>query len=228
MAHRAAVLLGLLILMATHGAVAGGATPATVRLEIDSAYAANGIYGEYGLVRGWFPVDRVFLPFKPLVRGFLDHGGARLVRGDDAEAVLQVEILGTAQGMLYDFSEDWQRVRRLRFIGARIQGHVILTSIGRGACQAQFAGAIEARSGIPIIIGRDYRESPNLAPFDKALVEPGSFVAALAAVMGAVYGRAALRSATDDDDPAIARHAVAAAGPNPMTVECNGDWNTDP
>ncbi len=228
MVHRAAVLLGLLMFMAPHGAVAGSATPATVHLEIDSAYAANGLYGDHGLVRGWFPVDRVFLPFKPLVRGFLDHAGARLIRGADAEAVLHVEILGTAQGMLYDFSEDWQRIRRLRFIGARVQGQVILTSAGHGACQASFAGAIEARSGIPIIIGRDYRENPNLAPFDKALVEPDSFVAALAAIMGAVYGPAALLSAADDDDPAIARHAVAAAGLNPMAVECNGDWNTHP
>ncbi|MFP6742485.1 MAG: hypothetical protein VCD33_12815 [Alphaproteobacteria bacterium] len=228
MVHRAVILLRFLMLMATYGAVAGGTTPATVGLEIDSAYAANGIYGEHGLVRGWFPVDRVFLPFKPLVRGFLDHAGARLVRGHDAQSMLHVEILGTAQGMLYDFSENWQRLRRFRFIGARVQGHVILSSAGRGACQALFAGAIEARSGIPIIIGRDYRENPNLAPFDKALAEPGSFVAALAAVIGAVYGRAALLSAAEDDDPTIANHAVVALGPDPVAVECNGDWNSQP
>jgi hypothetical protein len=228
MAHRAGLLLGLLMLMATHGAVAGGATPATVRLEIDSAYAANGIYGEHGLVRGWFPVERVFLPFNPLVRGFLDYAGARLIRGDDAEAVLRVEILGTAQGMLYDFSQDWQRMRRLRFIGARVQGHVILTSTGRGACRARFAGAIEARSGIPIVSIRDDRENPNLAPFDKAPVEPGSFVATLAAVIGAVYGRAALQSATGDDNATIADYAGAALGPDPVAVACNGDWNSQP
>ena len=43
---------------------------------------------------------------RPLARGFLDHAGARVVRGDDAEAVLRVDVLGTAQGKLYDFMED--------------------------------------------------------------------------------------------------------------------------
>ena len=89
--------------------------------------------------------------------------------------------------------------------------------------EARFAGVIKARKGIPVIIARDYRETPNLAPFDKALVEPGSFVAALAAVVGTVYGRAALISAADDGDPTIARHAIAALGPEALAVECNGD-----
>jgi hypothetical protein len=139
--------------------------------------------------------------------------------------VLHVEILGTAQGILYDFIEDWQRVRHLRFIGARVQGRVILATAQRGACQACFAVAIKARGGIPVIVNR---ELPNLARFGKALAEPGSFVAALAAVMGAVYGRAALLSAAADNDPNIAKHAVAASGPNPVAVACNGNWHSQP
>ncbi|MFP6743595.1 MAG: hypothetical protein VCB77_00210 [Alphaproteobacteria bacterium] len=106
MMNRAVAALALLVLTAAQGAVAGDAAPATVRLEVDSAYAANGRFGEHGLVVGWFPVDRVFLPFRPLARRFLDHAGARLVRGDTAEEVLHVDVLGTAQGRLYDFMED--------------------------------------------------------------------------------------------------------------------------
>lgn len=195
MIYRVAAVLGILILTAVQTAVAGYGVPATVRLEVDGDYVADSLYGEHGLVPGWFPVYRVFLPFRPLARGFLDHAGARLVRGDDAEAVLRVDVLGAAQGKLYDFMEDWQRLRHLRFIGATLWGRVTLTTVDGATCEARFAGAIEARNGIPIIIARDYREAANLAPFAKALVEPGSFVAALAAVVGAVYGHDALISA---------------------------------
>ena len=220
---RTVVVLGLLALTAAGGASAGNEAPTTVRLEIDSAYAANGRFGEHGLVVGWFPVDRVFLPFRPLARKFLDHAGARLVRGDTAEAVLHIEVLGTAQGRLYDFMEDWQRLRRFRFIGARLQGRVTLTTTGGATCEARFAGEVKARKGIPIIIARDHREAPQLAPFDKALVLPGSFVAALAAVVGAVYGPKALLSASHDDDTAIARDAATALGPDAVAAACRLD-----
>jgi hypothetical protein len=111
----------------------------------------------------------------------------------------------------------------VRFIGARLQGSITLTTAGGATCEARFAGAIEARRGIPIIIARDYREAPNLAPFDEALVEPGSFVDALAAVMGAVYGREALMAAAAGDDPIIAGHAAAALGPDAVAVVCRRD-----
>ena len=207
------------------------AAPATVRLEVDGSYIADSSYGEHGVVRGWFPIRRVFLPFKPLARSFLGHAGARLVRGDDAEAVLHIEVLGGAHGMLYDFMEHWQRVRQLRFIGADIQGRVVLETAAGLVCGARFAGEIRARTGIPIIIGRDYREAAGLAPFDQALAEPGSFVAALAAVIGAIYGPEALAAARADPDPAVARFARSAydhlaghapLGPTAPRVECSG------
>ena len=62
-----------------------------------------------------------------------------------------------------------------------------------------------------------------MAPFDEALVEPGSFVDALAAVMGAVYGREALMAAAAGDDPIIAGHAAAALGPDAVAVVCRRD-----
>ena len=230
MRYRSA-LLAISVLATAPAAVAQVAAPATVRLEVDGGYIADSRYGEHGVVRGWFPIRRVLLPFKPLVRRFLGHAGARLVRGGDAEAVLRVEVLGGAEGMLYDFMEDWQRKRRLRFIGASLQGRVVLATAAGVVCGARFAGEIRARKGIPIIIGRDYREAPGLAPFDQALAEPGSFVAALAAVIGAIYGPEALAAARADPDPAVARFARSAydhlaghapLGPTAPRVECSG------
>lgn len=227
-----AALLAILVVATAHAAAGGEpAAPATVRLEVDGGYIADSRYGEHGVVYGWFPIRRVILPFKPLARRFLGYAGARLVRGDDAEAVLRIVVLGGAHGMLYDFMEDQQRKRRLRFIGADVQGRVVLAAAGV-VCGARFAGHIRARKGIPVIIGRDYREAPNLAPFDEALAEPGSYVAALAAVVGAVYGPAALDAARGDPDPAVAGFAQSAydhlaghapLGPTAPRVECGSD-----
>ena len=232
MRHLLAAMLAILVLAAVHGTAGDEpAGPATVRLEVDGSYIADSRYGAYGVVPGWYPIRRVMLPFRSLARSFLGYAGARLMRDDDAEAVLHIEMIGGAHGRLYDFMEDWQRLRRLRFIGADIQGRVVLAMAADRACGARFAGHIGARKGIPIIIGRDYREEPGLAPFDRALAEPGSFIAALAAVIGAVYGPAALDAARGDPDPAIAHFAQAAydhlAGGAPPgsavpRVECGG------
>jgi hypothetical protein len=221
--RRAAMIAVIAVAMAWVE-IAAAAAPATVRLEVDGRYAADSVYGEYGRVRGWFPVTRVFLPLIPLARRYLDHAGARLVRGGDADGTLRIEITGIAQGQLYDFMENRQRMRRLRFIGARVEGRVSLTSDAGPTCGATFAGAIAARTGIPIIIGRDDREAANLAPFDQAIAEPGSLIAALAAVIGAAYGPAALAAAGGDDNPLVADHALAALGSDAVAVDCGGDW----
>ena len=94
-----------------------------------------------------------------------------------------------ALGSLYDFMENRVRLRHLRFTGATIEGRVSLTSKQAGlTCAARFAGAMAPRNAGLIVGVWDYRESPQFAPFEAALAEPGSFTTALAAVIGAVYG----------------------------------------
>ena len=104
--------LGAILVMAAVHRAAGDepAGPATVRLEVDGSYIADSRYGAYGMVPGWFPIRRVILPFRSLARSFLGHAGARLVRGDDAEAVLHVGLIGGARlhvnSYFYGFSSE--------------------------------------------------------------------------------------------------------------------------
>ena len=158
------------------GSLAHGASAAS-RIVIEARYFADSVIGDRGLVRGKFPLERAIHPFRPLVR--------RLMENEDASLLIQAE--GLALGSLYDFMENRVRLRHLRFTGATIEGRVSLTSKQAGlTCAARFAGAMAPRNAGLIVGVWDYRESPQFAPFEAALAEPGSFTTALAAVIGAL------------------------------------------
>lgn len=173
---RPALVIALAFMM---GSLAHGASHSS-RLVVEARYFADSVIGETGLVHGKFPIERAIQPFRPLM--------GRLMEYDD-DASLHIEAEGLALGSLYDFMENRARIRHLRFTGAAIEGRVSLTSKQAGlTCAAGFAGTIASRNAGLVVGTWDYRESPQFAPFDKALAEPGSFVTALAAVIGAVYG----------------------------------------
>lgn len=216
----------LAALSAAAGAAA--AAPETVRLVVADAYAADSVF-EDGRVRdGPVPVRRVRLPFERVAATLLGHAGARLVADAPSDAILEVAAEGLALGRLYDYMENLQRYRSLRYAGARLAGRVTFAVRGGPDCTAAFAGHVAADSGIPVRYGRDFREVANLAPFAEAFRRPGSFVTAMAALVGEVYGPAALAAARRDDDAAVAGAAAAAlaaltagaAGPDVPAVSC--------
>ena len=172
----------VLVLAFMASSVAYGA-PGTTRLVVEARYFADSMIGDKGLVRGRFPIDRPVHPFRRVA--------ARLMkRLHDPGAVLHISAQGLALGSIYDFMENRARLRRLRYIGAVIEGRLSLSRADAGmTCAADFAGSIEPPKGSIIVGVRDVRESPQFAPFEAALAEPGSFVAALTAVIGAMNGQ---------------------------------------
>ena len=171
--------------------------PQPVRLVIAAQFSTDSRIGEQGLVHGNFPIARAIHPFRKLAARLMSHAGVRLA--GDGVGLLHIEAQGLALGTLYDFMENSARLRHLRFTGATIEGSVSLTSERTGrTCAARFAGTIDARKGGLVVGVWDYREAPYFAPFDKALREPESFVAALMAVIATVYDAGPLSAARAD------------------------------
>lgn len=212
MRHRKGIILAIAMALVCMAEGRAQGASQTVGLVIEATYAADSFNGERGLIHGKFPLQRSIHPFRLVAARLMKYAGLRLRRGDggdlDADSTLHIEAQGLALGSLYDYMENRMRLRHLRFTGAVIEGRVSLTSrAAELTCAARFAGTIAAsRSGL-VVGAWDYREAPHRAPFDKALAQPGSFVAALAAIIGAIYGPAPLVAASDDPDDAIARHA---------------------
>lgn len=206
----------VLALACVAGSVAHDAS-AAVRLMVEARYFTDSRNGESGLVRGKFPLQRSIHPFRALARRMMNYTG-------DADGALRIEAEGVALGSLYDYMENRMRLRHLRFTGVTIEGRVSLASRRAGLrCTATFAGTIAPRTAGLVVGVWDYRESPHLAPFVAALAEPGSFVAALAAIIGAVYGPAPLIAASGDADEIVAGHARKALGRlegDGMVIEC--------
>lgn len=218
MGRRSVRVIALALLLA---AAAGPATAArdttgrsrTLRLVVTQSYAADSAIRDGRVIEGDFAIRRVApFPFRRLARRLLAHAGATLVDEEDtpADGVLAIDVDGTALGRLYDIMENMQRGRSLRFNGALVRGELSLDTGAGTVCVARFAGAVVPGAGIQMSPGRDLREDPGFAPFDKAFDQPGSFVAALAMLVGEVYGPAALTAARHDADKRIARHAEAA------------------
>ena len=180
---------------------------------VESHYFADSRIGDQGLVHGRFPITRSIRPFRKPASLLMNHAGVRLA--SDGVGVLHIEAQGLALGTLYDFMENRVRLRHVRFTGATIEGRVTLRAMqDERRCSARFIGTIDSlRSGLVVGVW-DYREAPNFAPFDKALSEPGSFVAALMTVINAVYGPSATKAARAD--PTL---SAALAEPLPA-VEC--------
>ena len=212
MVFASALILAIVAVSSAHGA-----SP-SVRLIVEATYAADSVNGDSGLIHGKFPLQRSVHPFRAVT-------GRLMKYANDPDATLRIEAEGLALGTLYDFMENRQRLRHLRFTGAAIEGRVSLASRAAGlTCAARFAGTIATRKGGLVVGAWDYREAPHLAPFDKAMAEPGSFVAALTAIIGVVYGPDPLIAASADPNDAIARHARTAldqTAEDPMPiVEC--------
>ncbi len=162
------------------------------------------------LIEGRFPMRRARLPFERLTTRLLGYAGARLVRtcSEAADATLSIEATGLALGQRYDLMEQLQRRRRLRFTGVRLDGRLSFDFEAGTICSARFFGAVPPPSGMSVVSRPDYREDPAFAPFEAAFTRPGSFVSALTALVGAVYGPAPLRAALNDPHPAGARSAT--------------------
>ena len=182
----------------------------TVRLVIDDSYGADSQFVENDRRIGRHEIRRVRLPYRRLVAKLLAHAGARVA--DDAtesvDATMTITADGLALGQLYDYMDRLQRKRHLRFIAVHLTGRIEYVGDGR-ACATAFSGRVGRTHGIPIVVGRDHREAPQFAPFDEAMRRPGSFVAALVALVGAVYGDAPLRAARTDRDTDVAGYATA-------------------
>ena len=182
----------------------------TVRLVIDDSYGADSRFVEGDVQIGRYEIRRVSLPYKRFTAKLLAYAGARLA--DDAaepvDATVTITVDGLALGQLYDYADRLQRKRDLRFIAARLVGRIDHAGAGRD-CIVAFSARVGRTHGIPIVAGRDHREEPRFAPFDGAMRRPGSFVAALVALVGAVYGDAPLHAARADRDTDVAGYAAA-------------------
>jgi len=185
------VFLASFVVAFSADAVATG--PERARIEITARVFADSQFRDGRAVKGRFAVTRAHLPIMRLARRALAEAGIVVVdqdRTEDGEAaLLTIEIEAVALGQSYDFMARMQRNRNLRFIGARVVGTVTLRRAADGRhCVARFAGAVVPRRGIPAQFGRDWRERPAYAPFDKAMSAPGSLADALRAVMASDSG----------------------------------------
>ena len=206
------VFASALILAIVAGSSAHGASR-SVRLIVEATYAADSVNGDSGLIHGKFPLQRSVHPLRAIT-------GRLMKYANDPDATLRIEAEGLALGTLYDFMRDRMRLRHLRFTGASIEGRVSLSSkLAAMTCAARFEGTIAPRRAGIIVGVWDYRESPHLAPFDAAAAEPGSFVTALAAIIGVVYGPDPLTAASADPHDAVAR-AARNALEGGAVVEC--------
>ena len=150
MGRRSVRLIALALLLA---AAAGPATAArdttgrsrTLRLVVSQSYAADSAIRDGRVIEGDFAIRRVApFPFRRLARRLLAHAGATLVDEEDAhaDAVLAIDVDGTALGRLYDIMENMQRGRSLRFNGALVRGELSLDTGAGTVCVARFAGAV--------------------------------------------------------------------------------------
>ncbi len=182
----------------------------TVRLIVDDSYGADRRFVENKVHVGRYEIRRVSLPYKRFAAKLLAYAGARLA--DDAtepvDATVTITADGLALGQLYDYADRLQRKRDLRFVAARLIGRIDYAGDGRD-CTVAFSARVGRTHGIPIVVGRDHREAPQFAPFDEAMRAPGSFVAALVALVGAVYGDAPLHAARADRDTDVAGYSTA-------------------
>jgi len=182
-------MIALLALLAVAVAAdASAAGPERARIEITARVFADSQFRDGRAVKGRFAVIRAHLPIMRLARRVLAEAGIAVANDNDAEAgdaaLLTIEIEAVALGQSYDFMARMQRNRNLRFVGARVVGTVTWREAGsERTCVARFAGAVVPRRGIPAQFGRDWRERPAYAPFDKAMTAPGSLADALRAVM---------------------------------------------
>ncbi len=181
-----------------------------VRLIVDDSYGADSRFVESDVQIGRYEIRRVSLPYKRFAAKLLAYAGARLA--DDAtepvDATVTITADGLALGQLYDYADRLQRKRDLRFVAARLIGRIDYAGDGRD-CTVAFSARVGRTHGIPIIPDHDHREAPQFAPFDEALRRPGSFVAALVALVGVVYGDAPLHAARADRDTDVAGYAAA-------------------
>lgn len=204
---RAIAILALAAAMLSPTSVRSGDT---VRLIVDDSYGADSRFVENEVRVGRTEIRRVSLPYKRLAAKLLAYAGARLA--DDAakpvDATVTITADGLALGQLYDYADRLQRKRDLRFIAARLAGRIDYAGAGRD-CTVGFSARVGRTHGIPIVAGRDHREAPQFAPFDEAMRAPGSFVAALVALVGVVYGDAPLHAARTDRDTDVAGYATA-------------------
>ncbi len=202
--------IAILALVAAMLAPTSARSGDSVRLIVDDSYSADSRFVEGDVRVGRYEIRRVSLPYKRLAAKLLAYAGARLA--DDATepvgAIVTITVDGLALGQLYDYADRLQRKRDLRFIAARLIGRIDYAGDGRD-CAVAFSARVGRTQGIPITVGRDHREAPQFAPFDEAMRSPGSFVAALVALVGAVYGDAPLHAARTDRDTDVAGYATA-------------------
>ncbi len=202
--------IAILALVAAMLAPTSARSGDSVRLIVDDSYSADSRFVEGDVRVGRYEIRRVSLPYKRLAAKLLAYAGARLA--DDATepvgAIVTITVDGLALGQLYDYADRLQRKRDLRFIAARLIGRIDYAGDGRD-CAVAFSARVGRTQGIPIVPDRDHREAPQFAPFDEAMRAPGSFVAALVALVGVVYGDAPLHAARADRDTDVAGYATA-------------------
>ncbi len=202
--------IAILALVAAMLAPTSARSGDSVRLIVDDSYSADSRFVEGDVRVGRYEIRRVSLPYKRLAAKLLAYAGARVA--DDAaepvDATVTITVDGLALGQLYDYADRLQRKRDLRFIAAHLIGRIDYADAGRD-CAVAFSARVGRTHGIPIVPGRDHREAPQFAPFDEAMRAPGSFVAALVALVGVVYGDAPLHAARADSDTDVAGYATA-------------------
>lgn len=174
------VFASALILAIVAGSSAHGASP-SVRLIVEATYAADSVNGDSGLIHGKFPLQRSVHPLRAIT-------GRLMKYANDPDATLRIEAEGLALGTLYDFMENRQRLRHLRFTGAAIEGRVSLASRAAGlTCAARFAGTIATRKGGLVVYGPD--------PLIAASADPNDAIAR--------HARTALDQTAEDPMPIV-------------------------
>ncbi len=164
--------------------------PQRVAVEIVQSFAADRRLRAGAVETGPFAISRLRLPLDRHAARLLAAAGAvPAARPDKADARLVIRLSGIARGQLYDSMERLARKRRLRYAAAQVSGEIAFsTADGRLVCRSAFDGEAGETAGIPVVANRDLRESPLFAPFEAALAASGSFLDALAAVIGRVLG----------------------------------------
>lgn len=155
---------------------------------------------------GFEPIQDHRLPFARVARTLLEGAGIRVVGAGATEfdATLTINATGRAIGRHYAIDGA-----DFLFAGAEIKGVIVFETAGSAAWRTPFFGRQQPPLKLRLNLGYD---RPDNAPFIDVFALPGSFVARIAQVIGAVYGAAPLIAVLDTGNAVLRASAVRALG----------------